>query len=70
MSITFNNYDYTYDGSEDVDFKFPDEVKEVSFSYDGGRVSVYINGEQVFYTTLGGNDCCVTLTNDPLKNQV
>jgi hypothetical protein len=38
-------------------YNLPDKVTEVEFYYDGGRLSFYINGEQVFYTALAGNDC-------------
>ncbi len=36
-------------------------IKSLSFAYDGGRVYVSINGEDVFSTLLGGNDCQVDL---------
>jgi hypothetical protein len=43
--------------------KLPKNVESVSFSYDGGRLAVTVNGEQVYYTMLGGNDCRVEIDN-------
>ena len=44
-----------------ADYKLPDEVYHICFSYDGGRVGVVINGEELFYTALAGNDCSVSI---------
>ena len=53
--IKMTSYDY---GDEVVeDYKLPEKVTDFEVSYDGGRLSVYVNGEQVFYTPLAGNDC-------------
>lgn len=43
--------------------QLPKEVRSLGFSYDGGRVSVSINGEQVFSSHEAGNDCCIELDN-------
>lgn len=65
--IVFKPYDSgSKDFGENIPFKIPEKVESVSFSYDGGRVSLYINGKEVFYSAFGGNSFDIDIDN---KNQ-
>jgi len=59
--LTMKSYDNNHDETQPV--KLPEKVESLSFSYDGGRVGISINGKQVFYSMLGGNDCNVEIDN-------
>ena len=74
--IKHENWDR--DGSGDVSeaeqpymsqaFKLPLEVTSICVSHDGGRLTIEINGEQVFYACEGTRDCTVTLDSSPLPD--
>ena len=57
--IEMTSYDFGDKVTED--YTLPEKVKSFDVSYDGGRLTVYVNGEQVFYTALAGNDCCLSV---------
>lgn len=57
--LTLTNYTTGQEESKAVEL--PNDVQSVSFSYDGGRVYVSINGNEVFSSHFGGNDCCIEL---------
>ena len=59
--LTMKSYDNNHDETQPV--KLPEKIESLSFSYDGGRVGISINGKQVFYSMLGGNDCNVEIDN-------
>ncbi len=46
------------------DFAFPSQVKRVEFTYDGGRLHVYVNGKEVLHSDLAGNDFSVLIVDD------
>lgn len=52
---------FSYNTEETKAVKLPKELESISFSYDGGRVSVNINGTEVFTSHLGGTDCSLEL---------
>jgi hypothetical protein len=60
--LTFTNHET---GKEDLlpEVKLPAVVNSLSFSYDGGRVFLAINGKEVFSSRNGGNDCALDLDN-------
>ena len=58
-NINFESYDNGRHTTNDVFVAKPFENMEIS--YDGGRFSIYINGEQHYYTSLAGNDFSVTI---------
>lgn len=46
-------------------YKLPDMISEISFSHDGGRVCICINGAEVYRGDMGETrDCCITLNNE------
>lgn len=47
-------------------YLLPTRVKEISVSHDGGRISISIDGVQVYYSCVGTRDCSIVLDNDPL----
>ena len=57
--LTLINYGNRFEQTEAV--QLPKDVQSVSFSYDGGRVAVSVNGVQVFSSHLGGHDCEIEL---------
>lgn len=59
--LKMQSYDNNHEETKPV--KLPEKIESLSFSFDGGRVGVSINGEQVFYSMLGGNDCNVEIDN-------
>jgi len=61
-SLTFQSYDLNE--HEEKTITFPDKLESIYFAYDGGRITLNINGEEVFYTHLGGNDCALTINGD------
>lgn len=38
------------------EYTLPEKIDRISFSYDGGRVSVYINGVEVFENNCMSSD--------------
>ena len=58
--VRFRNYG---DGNEEsAEYSIPSKVTEIGFTYDGGRVTVIVNGDIVFSTALGGTDFAVDIT--------
>ena len=58
--IEMTSYDY---GDKVIDeYKLPEKITDFEVSYDGGRLTVYVNGEEVFYTALAGNDFTITVS--------
>lgn len=60
--LTFTDYD-SYNEHEDDDVKLPKVVNSIRVSHDGGRLSITVNNEKVFYATSGTRDCCIEITN-------
>lgn len=60
--ITHTNYDT---GSvQSVEFDMPKTIDRMEFSYDGGRVEIYVNGVLVFASFSGSRDCNISMTRD------
>lgn len=49
-------------------FDLPRVLREISISYDGGRLSVYMNGQEVYKNMLASNDFCVTINGEDLPD--
>lgn len=58
--ITHEDYD-SHTTKIDKNYKLPENIDSVSFSHDGGRVYIYINGQEVFKSYTGTRDCEITL---------
>lgn len=58
-SSEFNSYDLR--SEEKTEIELPEKIDNISFSYDGGRVEVVINGITVVSSYSGGNDCGVSI---------
>ncbi len=61
--IKFTNYDARVISSAErsVARKLPEKVTSVEVTHDGGRLGIYINGEEYFYECEGTRDCAVTI---------
>lgn len=60
--ITHKDYDAGKEAS--IEWKLPEKVELIEVCHDGGRLSVYVNGVEVFnhnMTGLGVRDCQVSL---------
>jgi hypothetical protein len=69
MSVKVSFEDFEHHNSDHVEEAKNAKIKEdscISFSYDGGRLNIYVDGEEVYSSMLAGNDFSVTL-NDPKK---
>lgn len=58
--IIFQSYDTGEDISKEH-YNIPDKVENISISYDGGRLHVWIGNEEVLSTMMAGNDFNVTI---------
>jgi len=45
-----------------VDYKLPDNIQNISFSYDGGRLYISINNKEIYKNFSATRDCCVEIT--------
>lgn len=61
-TISFKDREYGASCAGEVEIKVEQPLETVSFSYDGGRLSVCINGKQEFYTMMAGSDCSVDVS--------
>lgn len=61
-TISFKDREYGASCAGEVEIKLEQTLETVSFSYDGGRLSVCINGKQEFYTMMAGSDCSVDVS--------
>ena len=62
--IYFESYDNNEDVNKEIDVT---KIKSVSFSYDGGRLHVYVNDEEVIEEMGAGNDIYVSIELNPIK---
>lgn len=46
------------------DYKLPTEITRISISHDGGRISIQINNEDVYYSSFGTRDCNIEINRD------
>jgi len=60
-NLVFESYD-TGEHEEKTIEILPSEIKTIYFAYDGGRVTIRINGEDLLSTASGGNDMAVSIT--------
>ena len=54
----------SYDNDESIEgmmFHTVEKIETISFSYDGGRLTVTINGKGAYYTDNAGTDCNVDI---------
>lgn len=54
----------SYDNDNSVEgmlFHTVEKIDTISFSYDGGRLTVTINGKTVYHTVNAGSDCNVDI---------
>jgi len=58
-TLVFVSYDSNL--KEEKQVEIPEKINNIYFSYDGGRLSININGKEIFYTAFAGNDCAVTI---------
>jgi hypothetical protein len=54
--VRFTSYDFRTEVEKIVDIP-KGNINNLSFSYDGGRVSLYINNQEIFSSKCAGNDC-------------
>jgi len=47
-----------------IPYTLPADVRRISVSYDGGRLSIAINGAEVFKASEGTRDCVVNIDSD------
>ncbi len=57
--ITFRSYNYGEEISKE--YKIPAKVENISISYDGGRLHVWIGDEEILSVMNAGNDFNVTI---------
>lgn len=58
MQVEFEGYDSNHSTNLDLGQL---KIENVYFSYDGGRLSVMVNGETVLATALAGNSFSVSI---------
>jgi hypothetical protein len=59
MELIFENYAESLKTSTNFE---AETILDVVFTYDGGRLSIWVNGEKVFETFYAGNDFSVQVT--------
>lgn len=52
----FDNYSEDY-----YEISIPENINSISFSHDGGRISIEINNEEIYSTIFGTRDCCIEI---------
>ena len=57
--VEFENYREQGDSSSV--FTMPEKVNSISVNYDGGRLSIYINGKEAYQNSCAGDDFSVEL---------
>ena len=60
MQVEFEGYDSNHSTNLDLDLGQL-KIENVYFSYDGGRLSVMVNGETVLETAFAGNSFSVSI---------
>lgn len=45
-------------------YVLPERIDKIEFSYDGGRLAVTINDQEVYASVEGTRDCHITLDRD------
>jgi hypothetical protein len=61
--ITHQDYDESKERSV-VFYKLPEQVTNIVVCHDGGRLTIYVNDVEVFYSCEGTRDCCVTINSE------
>jgi hypothetical protein len=44
------------------DYKLPERIESMCFSYDGGRCSIWINDQEAFTTIMASKDFTIQIT--------
>lgn len=60
--IRANDWD-EYGKEVKIDYTLPDIVESIEISYDRGRLSLYINKEEVYYDMSGMSDFNIEVNN-------
>ena len=60
MKFTLNCYD-ALEQVNGVLCPTIEKIQDVTFEYDGGRVTIYVNGKVLYHTESAGNDLRVDL---------
>lgn len=61
--IKHYDWDATEAGTKEEAYKLPEKVESVSFSHDGGRIYISVNGVEVYETFCGTRDCTIDIDN-------
>lgn len=61
--IKHDDWDATEADTTEEAYRLPEKVESVSFSHDGGRIYVSINGVEVYKTMRGTRDCTIEIDN-------
>ncbi len=59
--IEFEDYDDVNSETIHTEYKLPDMVSNIIVMHDGGRLTISINGLQIFYRDEGTRDCSVEI---------
>lgn len=59
-----NYTSFSSEEEETIGFILPEKVKDISIGYDGGRLSIFINGKEVYVNMCAGNDFSVDINSD------
>lgn len=61
--IKHSDWDKTGANTKEEAYKIPKEVENISFSHDGGRIEISINGDVVYESCTGTRDCTIKIDN-------
>jgi hypothetical protein len=59
-----------YDGGTtwtDPEAALPSQVDSITVSHDGGRLSIAVNGVELFYSSIGTRDCSIEITRSAVR---
>jgi len=59
--IVINSKSYDTELMEGITLEGIDKIEKISFSYDGGRLTIIVNGEEVYSTKDAGSDCNIEM---------
>ena len=64
MQKTLVFHSYSDGEHEEKKVEIPEVVNNLYVAYDGGRLTININNEEIFSTMSAGNDCAVTINSN------
>lgn len=56
--------DYDSGSKQIIEKQLPNNVRDLEITHDGGRIVIYINGDEFFATCLGTRDCSIQIDGD------